>query len=88
MNVQPLASLHLGHLCSSIVPRFIDDDRDLLGGALRNLDLCYCAAANLRGWAAKKSLLEFDGFTMRPAAESVEVVAAWILRGHEVVPEV
>jgi len=52
MNHRTLVSLRLGHLCPSIVPRFIDDDRDLLGGALRNLDLCYGAAANLRGWAA------------------------------------
>ena len=88
VNVLSLASLLLGHLGPSVIPRFIDDDRDLLRCAFCDPDLCYCAAANLSRRAAQERPLELDGLPMGSAAEGIAVVTAWVFRGHEVVPGV
>lgn len=62
--------LLLPHLCTSVVPRFVDDDGDLLGGPLRHLDFRHRAAAYLGGGAAEEAPLELDGLAMGPTAES------------------
>lgn len=74
------------HLRSSVILRLVDDDRDLLGRPLRHLDSRYCAAAQLRAGAAKERPLELNRLALGTAAERVKVMAAPVVRGHEVVP--
>lgn len=74
------------HLCPGVIPRFVDDNGDLLGSPLRHLDFRYGAAANLGGGAAEEGPLELDGLAMGSAAVSRYVIAARVVRCDVVVP--
>lgn len=74
------------HLCPSVVPRFVDVDRDFLSGPLRHLDFRHRAAAYLSGGAAEEGPLKLDGLALRPTAESHTIIAARVLRRDKVIP--